>query len=870
MKTMRQLMITLVLLVSIKGFGQTPTITGFSPANGPVGTVVTITGTNLSSPTAFTIGGVSAIVVSNTGATLVGMVMPGAVSGSVSVTTSGGTATASDFTVMPTQHPATQQGNKLIGAGGLGNGGTGYVGIQQGFSVAVSADGNTAIVGGIYDNQYNGAAWVYVRSGNSWVQQGPKLVASDLVGSPYFGVSVALSADGNTAAIGGPNDSDYVGATWVFVRSSGVWTQQGSKLVSNDYYSWVDVSQNYSGAQQGTSVALSADGNTLITGGWGDSLNKGAAWIFNRSGSVWTQTSKLVGTGATENDGSLIPGRAWQGWSVGLSADGNTAIVGGPYDSLVTGMSTTGLGAAWIYIRSGSTWTQQGSKLVGSGASWDANEGTSVALSADGNTAIIGGPYDHYDTGAVWIFVRSGSTWSQQGTKLIGTGALNSSNFGIEQGFSVALSADGNLAIAGAPMDNIQGGATWIYGRSGNTWTQNSKLVGTSGIRNGVTNEGQGWSVALSADGVTLFTGSPTDNNDTGAVWVFTPCNTCGPDTLVWPGDADANHLVDNNDLLPIGLAYDSTGPVRAVQGIVWQGDVATDWNDTLPGYSPSVNFKYADCDGNGMVNSADTLAIAANFGLVHAKTNNLPGPWRSGIPGITVQFSQDTVYNNDTLTIDIIAGSSSVPVSDIYGLAFTFNYDPLVVDSNYSMFNFISSPLWSSTNSINFNRNLSTGQVKAAITGIDHSPRSGYGQIATFRCIITTDNINGKNYSYYNNLNYISEITAIDQYGNHIPLNAGLDSNEVGFFLNDIRDISQPTKVNLYPNPAADQVRITSSSGMTSIRIIDIIGNEVLTISSDNKHSETLDISHLAAGVYTVQVLSQTGLGTAKLIISR
>jgi hypothetical protein len=342
------------------------------------------------------------------------------------------------------------------------------------------------------------------------------------------------------------------------------------------------------------------------------------------------------------------------------------------------------------------------------------------------------------------------------------------------------------------------------------------------------------------------------------------------PDSTVWPGDADANHIVDNNDLLPIGLAYDSIGPVRAVQGIVWQGDVATDWNDTLPAYSPSVNFKNADCNGDGIINADDTLAIVTNFGDTHAKTNNLPGAWRSGIPGMTLQFSQDTTYNNDTLTTNIFLGSQALPVNNIYGLAFTFNYDPLVVDSNYSQFYFIPSWLGDSTNSININRNFSTGQVKAAITRIDHTPRSGNGQLAVFRCIITTDNINGKDYSYYLNQQYISDITAVDQYGNRLSLNAGIDSDYVGWFVNGINQLSKPVMINVYPNPAGDLVRITSGSGMTDIRIIDIIGNEVQTIRSDNKLSETIDISRLAAGVYTVHVTSQSGAGTAKLIVSR
>jgi len=125
--------------------------------------------------------------------------------------------------------------------------------------------------------------------------------------------------------MGGPGDSASVGAAWVFTRSGGVWTQQGAKLVASDA-----VGQ----AAQGRSVALSADGNTAIVGGGGDSGAAGAAWVFTRSGGAWTQQgAKLVGTGAA--------GNANQGFSVALSADGDTAIVGGWADS-------GGLGAAWV------------------------------------------------------------------------------------------------------------------------------------------------------------------------------------------------------------------------------------------------------------------------------------------------------------------------------------------------------------------------------------------------------------------------------------------------------------------------------------------------------------------------------------------
>ncbi len=164
------------------------------------------------------------------------------------------------------------------------------------------------------------------------------------------------------------------------------------------------------------------------------------------------QGSKLVGTGDDD------PGTAGQGYSVSLSSDGNTALVGGPTDSV---------GAAWVWTRSGGVWTQQGTKLVGSGAVGSSLEGSSVSLSSDGNTAIIGGYNDNGNVGAVWVFTRSDTVWTEQGSKLVGTGGVAPS----EQGYSVALSSDGNTAIVGGVMDNADTGAAWVWTRSDGVWT---------------------------------------------------------------------------------------------------------------------------------------------------------------------------------------------------------------------------------------------------------------------------------------------------------------------------------------------------------------------------------------------------------------
>jgi hypothetical protein len=373
---------------------------------------------------------------------------------------------------------------KLVPGGTIGRASAGY-------SVALSATGDTAIVGGWGDNSYVGAVWVFTRSrGGVWSQQGSKLVSTDAAGPAYQGYSVALSADGNTALVGGANDDSGVGAVWVYARSGDTWAQQGGKLIASDAAGH---------AHQGYSVSLSNDGNTALVGGAFDGENAGAAWVWTRSGGSWTQQGgKLVGAGAV--------GRAEQGSSVGLSRDGTTAIIGGPHDN-------DGAGAAWVFTRDGDVWAQQGSKLVGSDADGQAGQGSSVAVSRDGNTAIVGGYRDRDFVGAAWIYTRSGGVWTQQGNKLVGPAVGRA-----YQGFSVSMSGDGNTAIVGGPSDNDLVGAAWVYVRRAGAWyLLGSKLVGAGAAGP----SGQGTAVALSAGGDTAILGGRLDRGGIGAAWVF-------------------------------------------------------------------------------------------------------------------------------------------------------------------------------------------------------------------------------------------------------------------------------------------------------------------------------------------------------------
>jgi hypothetical protein len=328
---------------------------------------------------------------------------------------------------------------------------------EFGASVAVSADGNTALVGG---GSFNAeGAFVFVRKGSTWSQQGPELLGTERVERAEFGGNVALSADGNTALIGGPADNKGAGAAWVFTRSGTTWTQQGSKLAGG----------GESGAGRfGDSVALSADGNTALVGAIADNGEVGAAWTFTRSGEAWTQSGeKLTGPG------EVGKGRFGE---VALSSDGSTALVG-------EAQSKASEGAAWAFAREGEGWHEQ-EEFTGVG-------GLRVGLSGDGNTAMIA------QLGSVSVFGRSGETWKATQTLTV-TG-----NFSAEFTPGVALSRNGQVALLTDPANNGERGAAFVFDRTGETWTQQHEQLSTEQPKVHL-----GLSSALSEDGSTAVVGS--------------------------------------------------------------------------------------------------------------------------------------------------------------------------------------------------------------------------------------------------------------------------------------------------------------------------------------------------------------------------
>jgi gliding motility-associated-like protein len=352
--------------------------------------------------------------------------------------------------------------------------------------------------------------------------QGKKLTGNDNVGTAAQGTSVAMSANGRIVVVGGSQDNSGIGAAWVYT-SAGGWKQKGHKLVGKD-----SIGQS----NQGTSVAISASGSTVVVGGPGDDGNKGAVWVFTLKDSIWAQQGpKLTISGTAGTAPALF------GASVSLSATGNTLVAEAAGDD-------NNIGAAYVFVRTDTTWAQQGGKLVATGSAADNTSlagDQRVALSADGNTFVMGAHTGNNGLGGAWVFTRTGTTWAQQGSRLFGSGSVNQPN----QGNSVAISADGNSIAIGGPGDDSSKGAAWMFTRTGTTWTQQGNKIKAIAFTGAAQ---QGSSVNLNADGKVLLVGAKADQSSIGSAAVFTHRDTSWTEYSNITGDgATAGSTVGNS-----------------------------------------------------------------------------------------------------------------------------------------------------------------------------------------------------------------------------------------------------------------------------------------------------------------------------------
>jgi hypothetical protein len=333
------------------------------------------------------------------------------------------------------------------------------------------------------------------------------------VPSVNFGEGVALSSDGSRMVVGAPNDNGQIGAVWTYQRDAGTtpqgnWVLVGSKMIGT-----------VAGGQFGRSVALSSDGQTMAVGATQDG-SMGGVYTFLWNGASWTQQAKLAATGVCGITASCTG--ATVGYSVALSSDGNTCAFSNPSDTSNNYLNTA-FGALWVYTRALGVWTiQTPTKLTVATCCLNQNVflGQSLALSSLGNVMAAGGHQYNNNNGAVWVWTRSGTSWTTTSPKLVYSTRSSPSAY---QGFSVSLSTDGLTMAVGGTTDNggaigTGPGAVWMYTYVAGQWVEGQKLTGHGTTTNFAR---FGGSVSLSGDAQSLVVAAYTDISNKGSIFLF-------------------------------------------------------------------------------------------------------------------------------------------------------------------------------------------------------------------------------------------------------------------------------------------------------------------------------------------------------------
>jgi FG-GAP repeat/Abnormal spindle-like microcephaly-assoc'd, ASPM-SPD-2-Hydin len=460
------------------------------------------------------------------------------------------------------------------------------------FGDAVAFNGSTIVVGApshqVGSNGYQGAVYVFVKSSGGWSQKS-ELTASDGEAGDNFGDAVALN--GSTLVVGAyyhqVGSNNYQGAAYVFVESSGAWSQK-SELTASD-----------GGAGDNFGDAVAVNGSTIVVGAPGSNGSQGAAYVFLESGGTWSQQAELT---ASDGDGNDNFGDA-------VAVDGSTVVVGAPRHP-ASGCCVTGPGAAYAFVRSGTTWSQQAELTASDGAAGD-SFGYSVAVS--GSTAVVGAPYHGFglQAGAAYVFVESSGTWSEQ-QELSASDLVAAGWFG----FSVAV--DGNTTVVGSPGAYRFHGAVYIFDRSGTTWSQQQELI-TSDIASG---NDLGTSVALSGSRAVVGAGYTAGaNTSQGAAYVF---GSSGP--------------LYTLSAAPSSLSVGQGGQAANTVAI-------TPWN----GFSRSVSFSASGLPNGVTAAFSPNPATSASTLTLTASTTATTGPEAVIVVGTSGNLAQTTPL---TLTV--------------------------------------------------------------------------------------------------------------------------------------------------------------------------------------------------------------------------
>jgi hypothetical protein len=334
----------------------------------------------------------------------------------------------------------------------------------------------------------------------------------------------------------------------------------------------------------------------------------------------------------------------------------------------------------------------------------------------------------------------------------------------------------------------------------------------------------------------------------------------------VWPGDTDNDTKANNYDLLPIALAYGITGAARVGATNTWSGQSSNNWNIPLAlGVLP--NYKHIDCNGDASIDSLDVQAIRDNYARNY---------WRSSGTSTSSSHSQDppiyvdcdTVREGEVHCMGINLGDPANEAVDAYAIAFTVNYDPLLVDS--ATITYGSSWLGTAQELISVEKDYSTqGELETAVGRKNHQPITGNGRIGTVCFTIRDDILRRTQPDTVTMPVIISKVRFIDEKGNELPVNPQDGCLTIIEVLDAVKKIDNDNNINLYPNPTTGWVKISGlEDGLQIITVRTITGALLLSKTVEGKNDFDLNLSNLSEAVYLVSIETSDKIINKKLLI--
>ncbi len=316
----------------------------------------------------------------------------------------------------------------------------------------------------------------------------------------------------------------------------------------------------------------------------------------------------------------------------------------------------------------------------------------------------------------------------------------------------------------------------------------------------------------------------------------------------IWPGDANKNGEADYDDLLNIGLAYGSTGPARSSQDINWEAHFGEDWPQFFA--NNALNYKFADCNGDGVIDGADLEAIEQNYGLTYIEPTPVPAQEASETDPPIYLSLPVSLPNGQPLEANIVVGTEDIPVDALYGLSFKIQFDPQVIIPSSVDITFEDSWLAAGDELISIDRTLLTeGMVEVAVSRIDQTDVGGFGAMAQFVGII--DDVLGKGEMSIN----ILDVHALRADESPVPLYKLPAQTDIS---TSVKTPSPADGIQVFPNPVSDWLYFHLPQGVHISRVwmYDARGQRQL-LSLDG---QKLNMSKWPFGVYYLQIETVEG----------